>query len=260
MTVDHKFAVRSLTRNMTLTDALLPFERKLRLLQDISEEARDRLGKIPMSLEFCRAGTILRVASCATGQVKIVAHGSVATYKLSGDGSRQILAVHFPGDILNLDTVLNGDTGIQACALSSIALVVVQAADLMIVSSTHKDIQAALLLGAAIDAASSREWLFNVGCRPAMNRLANLLCDLETKWRIAGFADVDTRPTTLTQEIIADCAALTSVHANRKIKELRNLGAVIGGSRPFPVCNWEKMRELGDYDGIHLGPLRKFVP
>ena len=73
-----------------------------------------------------------------------------------------------------------------------------------------------------IDSAILREWIVNVGQRPAPSRLAHTLVELRRRLASSGRAAGDTFEMPLTQEQISEALGITPVHANRIIRQLRD--------------------------------------
>jgi CRP-like cAMP-binding protein len=107
-----------------------------------------------------------------------------------------------------------------------------------------------------IDAAMFREWIVNVGQRPAPARLAHLMVELRERLRVIGFVDGATFPMPLTQEQVGEALGVTSVHANRVIKQLRQEGIVELHRGQVTVLDEKKLMELADFDDryLHLSP------
>jgi CRP-like cAMP-binding protein len=107
-----------------------------------------------------------------------------------------------------------------------------------------------------IDASIFREWVLNVGRRPAISRIAHLLCELGLRLEAAGLAEAGRYELPLTQEQIADAAGLTSVHVNRVLQELGRLGLIARSRRSVTIPDWEQLRRIGDFNGryLHLEP------
>ena len=57
----------------------------------------------------------------------------------------------------------------------------------------------------------------------------------------------------MTQEQIADCTGLTSVHVNRTLKILEAEGLIHRrSSRTVTIGDWKKLAEAGDFDSTYL--------
>ena len=68
-----------------------------------------------------------------------------------------------------------------------------------------------------VDAALFREWIVNVGQRPALNRLAHIIVELRERLEIIGRVADNRFDMPLTQEQIGEAMGITAVHANRII-------------------------------------------
>jgi len=56
----------------------------------------------------------------------------------------------------------------------------------------------------------------------------------------------------LTQEQIADCTGLTPVHTNRTLQSLRKDGLIQLSARSLTVLDWERLKEVADFDELYL--------
>lgn len=74
------------------------------------------------------------------------------------------------------------------------------------------------------DAAIYREWVVNIGRRPAPSWIAHLLCGLVARQRALGLTRDHNCRLPLTQVELADATGLTPVHVNRTLQHLRAEG------------------------------------
>ena len=96
-----------------------------------------------------------------------------------------------------------------------------------------------------IDAAIFREWIVNVGQRPAASRLAHTVVELRQRLAATGRAAGDTFEMPLTQEQISEALGITPVHANRIIRQLRDDGVMDisrGRVTVLDEANWRSLR------------------
>ncbi|WP_354221898.1 Crp/Fnr family transcriptional regulator [Bradyrhizobium sp. F1.4.3] len=103
-----------------------------------------------------------------------------------------------------------------------------------------------------LHAAMFREWIVNVGQRPAPARLAHVMIELRERLRIVGRVDGNNFEMPLTQEQIGEALGITAVHANRVIKQLRQDGIVELHRGSVTVLDERKFMELVDFDGRYL--------
>jgi CRP-like cAMP-binding protein len=103
-----------------------------------------------------------------------------------------------------------------------------------------------------IDAAMFREWIVNVGQRPAPARLAHVMIELRERLRIIGRVDGASFEMPLTQEQISEALGVTAVHANRVIRQLREEGIVELQRGRVTVLDEPRFLELADFDRRYL--------
>ena len=187
----------------------------------------------------------------------IVVNGFAYRHKLTGEGQRQILAVHMSGDIVDLHNIFLdiSDHNVQALTRSDVAFVprrVIQA-----VIEERPRVARALWTETLIDASIFREWVLNVGRRPAIARIAHLLCEFAMRMEAAELSDGGSYDLPMTQEQIADAAGLTPVHVNRVLQQLGKLGLIERNRRSITIPDWEKLRKIGDFNSryLHLEPM-----
>lgn len=56
----------------------------------------------------------------------------------------------------------------------------------------------------------------------------------------------------MSQQHIADATGLTAVHVNRMLMALANDGVLERNRRDVTIADWERMRQIGDFDASYL--------
>jgi Crp-like helix-turn-helix domain len=72
-----------------------------------------------------------------------------------------------------------------------------------------------------VDAAVLREWIINVGHRPALARLAYVFCEVMLRQNEVGRAFNNACAFPFTQLALAEVTGMSTVHLNRSLQELR---------------------------------------
>src|SRR6185437_9639427 len=134
--------------------------------------------------------------------------------KVTGNGGRQILSVHMPGEFLDLQNCLLGVADHNVQTLTRAEVAIVAAGALRRLTEAHPLVGRALWIETLIDSAVFREWIVNVGRRDAITRLAHLLCEFSLRLAGAGLASDGCYELPMTQEQLADATGLTAVHVN----------------------------------------------
>lgn len=186
----------------------------------------------------------------------LVAEGFAFRSKLAGDGERQILALHVPGEIPDLQSlhlhVMDHDlTTLTPCTLGFISHHVLRA-----LNTARPNIAAALWRETLIDASIFREWILNVGRREALDRMAHLLCELHRRLNAIGRTRNGAFHFPISQSELGDCLGLSTVHTNRVLKTLRDEELIRTERGSFELLNKPALEERGDFDAryLHLDP------
>ena len=186
----------------------------------------------------------------------LMLRGFSMRHKVVGTGGRQIVAIHMPGEIVDLQNSLLGvaDHSVQMLTAGRAALLARD--DIRRISFERPNVGMALWIDTLVDASIFREWIANVGRRDARTRIAHLLCEFALRLKMAGLGNSNNYELPMTQEQLADTTGLTSVHVNRTIKSLeadRLIERI--GPRSIVIGDWKKLAETGDFDSnyLHLG-------
>jgi CRP-like cAMP-binding protein/ActR/RegA family two-component response regulator len=205
-----------------------PLIRKLESLTSLSDADRTVLARISAETRRVGPGTDLVREGDAPVGVFLVMDGIAHRNKLRANGARQIMAYMVPGDLCDLDVALLRQM------------------------ENHRSIARALRLSQLVDEATAREWLVNVGRRPARARIAHLFCELFVRMRVAGVAGQDGYTLPITQVDLADTTGLTSVHVNRTLQELRREGLIELKSGRLTILNLPGLRATAEFRSNYL--------
>lgn len=155
--------------------------------------------------------------------MRLIIQGLACRYKNLPNGRRQIVAYLIPGDFCDLHVHVLKAMDHSIATVS--ACKVVDIPRYRIAEMTERPALArALWWATLVDEGTMREWLLNVGQRPAVERIAHLFCEFHVKLQAAGVVTNGTFSLALNQEDIADTTGLSMVHVNRCLQQLRELG------------------------------------
>lgn len=181
--------------------------------------------------------------------------GLLFRHKIVADGGRQIVSIHTPGDLVDLQNILLGEADHNIQALSAAGVAQIPHELVMDLAFSRPNIGKALWRESMIEASIFREWVANVGRRDARARTAHMICELATRREAAGLGRRETYELPMTQEQIGDALGLTAVHVNRTLKLLQDDGLIVRSKRSVAISNWERLRVVGDFTSnyLHLG-------
>lgn len=236
--------------------------RKLELHAPLSEADRAAVLALPYRLRTVEAGTYLTREGDQPTICAILVSGLAYRQKITGDGHRQIVAIHIPGEALDLQHLFLdvADHNVQMLTHGEVA--VVQRGQLQDLVRSSAGLSNAIMAGILVEASIFREWVLNVGRRDARTRLAHLLCEFAVRMRAQDLADGTGYELQITQEQLADAVGLTPVHVNRTLKTLQADGLITRSKRTISFPSWERMRDVADFNQryLHLEPQKAAIP
>ena len=229
-----------------------PLIRKLENVFRLTDEEKAADANLPIQVADIRADQDIVREGDRPSRCCLVLEGFTCTYKVTGQGKRQIMAFHIPGDIPDLQSlhlkVLDNSLGtITRCRVGFI-----QHEALRDLCQRQGRITSAFWRETLIDAAVFREWMVSIGRREALARVAHLFCEVLLRMRAVGLTQGDTCDWPITQAEIGDALGLSTVHVNRTLQELRAAGLIRLEDRTLTVLNWEELKRVGDFDPTYL--------
>lgn len=176
--------------------------------------------------------------------VYMLAEGWVLSSVTLPDGSRQILKIHLPGDMLGSPSV-----GLDAAAetLTTLTPVKLRMLGLSALGSLFTRVPhlaALLFLAAQQERLILMDRLCSIARTSAECRLAGLLVHLHDRLKVIT-PDIGTRfEHPLTQEQIGDAIGLTSVHVNRVFRALESKGLILRDGHSIELLDVPALRKL----------------
>lgn len=233
-------------------DAFGAVIRKLEHRAKLDDADQAAVRTLPISLASARSGDYLvREGDCVT-TCCILLSGFACRHKTTGEGGRQIVSFHVPGDILDLQHLLlpRADHNLQT--ITEVTFARVPAAELARLARERPAIGEALWRDTLIDASVFREWVLNVGRRDARSRIAHMLCEFASRREAAGLGSPERFDLPMTQEQIGDATGLTPVHVNRMLSLLSAEGLIARDKRHVEIVEWDRMQQVADFHPAYL--------
>jgi CRP-like cAMP-binding protein len=237
-----------------LENILAPALRKLEKRVQFTAEDRAAFLNMPFDTKELNAGSYIVRERDEIKNCCILLSGFVYRSKIVGNGGRQILSIHIPGDVVDIQHAMLGiaDHNIQMLTTGEIALVA--AAAVKDIALKYPTIGQALWLETLVDGSIFREWIANVGRRDARTRISHLLCEFTVRLHAAGLTEGHRYELPMTQEQLGDATGLTAVHVNRTMQGLRTDGLISSDKRAITIENWKALTTVGDFDTAYLHP------
>lgn len=207
---------------------------------------------LPINVRHWEAGRTVVSDGSQPTECVLVIEGFCIRAKTTVTGQRQILSIHIPGEIPDLQSLHLHRMDHDLIAVAPSTLGFISHASLRALTRANPNIAEVLWRDTLIDSAIFREWIVNVGQRPAPSRLAHTVVELRRRLAVAGRAAGDTFDMPLTQEQISEALGITPVHANRIIRQLRDDGIVDISRGRVTVLDEAKLADLAQFDDRYL--------
>lgn len=233
-------------------DALGVLVRKLSRLSAWSETDKLGVAALPFRTTTAPPGEHLVREGDYVTECCVLLRGYAFRYKTANNGNRQIVSFHLAGDVLDVQHLLlpRADHGIETLTEAAVAWVPTIA--LKTLGEERPSVGEAIWRDALIDASIFREWVLNVGQRDAKSRIAHMLCEFAVRREAAGLGTPERFELPMSQQHIADATGLTAIHVNRMLMALANDGVLERNRRDVTIADWERMRQIGDFDASYL--------
>jgi CRP-like cAMP-binding protein len=175
------------------------------------------------------------------------------------DGGRQVVALHIPGDFIDLHSLVLKplDHGIAAVGPSLTAKIAHSEIVRAMERSPH--LRRVLMWDIALDGAIARQWMVTMGQKSAYEQLAHLICELFFRLRRVGLTDNHSFELMLTQSDLADICGITAIHVNRSWKALERDGLVQRDRRQVLLPDIAALETAG-FDPAYLHLLSPSLP
>ena len=195
---------------------------------------------LPYKLRWLEAQSYTLREGDKPDRCAILVSGYAFRHKLTGDGNRQILSLHIPGDALDFQNMFldESDHNVQMLTRGQVAEVPSRPLEDLVLN--YPAVGRAILIHTLVEASIFREWVVNIGRRDARepDRASPL------RIRLSAF---DPRSCSAQEysscrsrrEQLADATGLTAVHVNRVLKSLQAEGLIDRNRRIVSFPNWQ---------------------
>ena len=178
--------------------------------------------------------------------------GLAYRFRVLGDGRRQITALIVPGDLCDLEACMNGRAKCGLAAVGACTLGEIPLREIVDAYTAEPRMVQAVWRSFMRDEAIAREWLLNIGQRPALERTAHLFCELRARLQAVGLVSEEGYELRLTQVDLADVLGLTPVHMNRVMRAMRERGLVrLAGGR-LNILDVPALEKFAEFDPAYL--------
>ena len=182
----------------------------------------------------------------------LVVAGIVGRFEQNRDGNRQITAVHIPGDMCDLHSVVQPMATSALQSLSVATILRVPHSAIRAIADHYPAVAEAFWRDCIVDSAILSQWVVNVGRREAKTRIAHVICEIATRLGANRAGDDFVFDLPVTQTQLGEVTALTAVHVNRTLQSLRAEGLIEWHQRVIRVPQWDALQQCGEFDATYL--------
>lgn len=233
---------------------------RFKAFADLGGSEISKLEAMPGTTRKLASGEILRSEGDASPVMYLLHSGWTASSVWVADGSRQMIKVHLPGDLLGLPSLAFA----QACdtihALSPAVVSIVDPHAIGEIFRTNPRLAALLFLISQEERVRLMDRLASVGRTDATSRVAALILQLHARVRCNDPDGDDTFHVPLTQADLADLTGLSKVHVNRTLQQLRGEKVVRWSSRSVSILDNARLHELAKIKPRQLAKDLSWVP
>lgn len=218
----------------------------------LSESERAVVEEIVRSVQEAPADVELVSEGEAPTMSTVILSGFAARANFLRSGSRQLSAIHVPGDFIDLHSLLLArmDHSVVTMTRCTFAKVPHQMLRDLTVREPH--LMRVLWLLTVVDAAISRRWLIAVGRLGSQGQIAHFLCEMYTRLRAVQLAADYRFELPLTQVELGDTMGLSAVHINRTLQQLRAERLIDWQGTSVTLLDWRGLVSLSEFDPAYL--------
>ncbi|MDR6288258.1 MULTISPECIES: Crp/Fnr family transcriptional regulator [Inquilinus] len=185
--------------------------------------------------------------------VFILNEGWGYSFKDLSNGQRQVIDFILPGDIFGLQGIFLNGAGLGFASITPVDAATVSPQSLLAMSARWPRLGGAILWSASLQGSIAAERLVALGRRSAAGRMAHLLLELSVRLELIGQGNSAGFFCPLTQHDLANALGLTSVHVNRVLRHLRQLGLVVFRNSEVEFLNRQGLIDIAHFDAAYLG-------
>jgi CRP-like cAMP-binding protein len=179
----------------------------------------------------------------------VMLSGVACRYRIVESGRRQIFTFHYAGDFCDNHRYVLSQLDDPVGAIADSLVGVIPRERVERTMERHPQVGLAFWRASALEARIFQERVVSASQRPALERVASLLCEQVFRLETVGFGS---EQIPLTQIDLADAAGLSVVHVNRTIQDLRELGALSKSSHSIRVMDKNRLMHIAKFDAGYL--------
>jgi CRP-like cAMP-binding protein len=237
---------------LVTSTSIVSLIRKLEHCALLSTEDKRALENACASVRHLAPRTNLIAEGDPTQRVNVILEGFACRYRLQSDGRRQVVGLLLPGDMCDIRVCIlkRMDHSIGTLSTVRVAQISREVADSLL--ERYPRLARAFWWSTLVEESIAREWIVNVGHRTAFERMAHLFCEIFERLHTVGLTRGDSCDLPLTQAELSDALALSAVHVNRVLMEMRHSQLITLRNQQLTLHDYQALRNIAGFDGRYL--------
>lgn len=226
--------------------------RHFQYFADLSHSEIELLSTLEKSPEQLKSGDALWREGERAEEMAVLSHGWACSSYVLEDGSRMILDIFMPGDVIGLreyaldahQSTIEAITDCTFCRFPHCHLdnVFEKSGRLTSTFFSISGIQQSMLV----------ERMVNLGRRNAQSKLAHFLCETRSRLSKTNDGALNDFRLPLSQQMLADLMGLTPVHVSRVFSSLREQSLVYRDRHQISIPDIGRLQEFSDFRESYL--------
>jgi CRP-like cAMP-binding protein len=218
----------------------------------LTDSERARVEAAISEVRTYKARKIVARAGEPLMESTLLLDGFMCRYLDDRRGLRQLVAIHVPGDFLDLHAYPLKTLDHDVATITGASAAIIPHSELDAIADEMPQLTRKLWFSTLLDAAIHRAWLFRLGRLEASARVAHFLCETNARLVSAGLSDGRRFALGLTQSDLAEVCGLTTVHVNRVMRQLREDGLCVFRSSLVEIIDLERLTALAQFNPAYL--------
>lgn len=242
----------NLTHDGALARPMLTKSVLLNRATTLSDTQRDRLESAISGVRTFRAGEVAVLQDTPIHVSLLLVEGFMTRHVDARDGKRHLVAVHVPGDFVDLHAFTLKQLDHDVGALTDVSVAVFTHDALAQIQHDDGELARRLWFITMLDAAQHRQWIYRLSSLTALQRVAHFLCETHARLRAVGRSREHGFSLPMTQSDIGEVCSLTNVHVNRVLRDLREKGLCQIRSSHVQILDLEQLARAALFEPGYL--------
>ena len=219
---------------------------------ELSMAEKNALESAIAQTKTFEAGEIVVPQNTTVRVSTLLVEGFMTRHFDAPDGRRHLVAVHVPGDFVDLHAyaLKRLDHDVSAHTAARVAIFPHPALERL--QEVDARLTRRLWFLTLLDGAMHRQWIFRLSSLEAIERVAHFLCETNARLLAIGASNGTEFALPMTQSDIGEVCSLTNVHVNRVLRELRETGLCSLRSSRVRITDLKRLVAKARFDPAYL--------